>query len=39
MTRMAHFHQILKNDFFNRITFLRNYLSNEDILAAADSEN
>ena len=39
MTSVAHFHQILKKDFFNRITFLRNYLSNADILNAIESEN
>ena len=36
---MAHFHQILKKDFFNRITFLNKFLSDTDILAAAESEN
>ena len=39
MTSVAHFHQILKKDFFNRIAFLRNYLSNADILNAIESEN
>ncbi len=39
MTSVAHFHQILKKDFFNRIAFLRNYLSNSDILDAIESEN
>ncbi len=39
MTRMTYFHQILKKDFFSRITFLRNFLSSEDILSAAEAEN
>ena len=38
MTRMTHFHQILKKDFFNRITFIKNYLSDTDIIAIAESE-
>jgi hypothetical protein len=39
MTRMTHFHQILKRDFFNRLTFLKRYLSPEDIITAAQAEN
>jgi hypothetical protein len=35
---MAHFHQILKKDFFDRITFLSKFLSDADILTAAESE-
>jgi len=38
MTRITHFHQILKKDFFNRITFLRNFLSDTDIITIAESE-
>lgn len=38
MTRMAHFHQTLKKDFFNRITFLSKFLSDADVLTAAESE-
>jgi hypothetical protein len=38
MTRMTHFHQILKKDIFNRITFLSKFLSDADILTAAESE-
>jgi Transposase DDE domain len=39
MTRMTYFHQSLKKDFFNRITFLRNFLSDANILTYAESEN
>lgn len=39
MLRMTHFHKILKRDFFKCITFLRTFLSAEDILTAAASEN
>jgi hypothetical protein len=36
---MTHFHQILKRDFFRRITFLKMFLSPEEILAAAAAED
>jgi len=38
MPRMTHFHQILKSDLFKRMPFLREFLSAEDILAAAAAE-
>lgn len=39
MPRMTHFHQILKRDLFERMTFLGQYLSGEAILKAAAAES
>ena len=39
MARIAHFRRILKDDFFKRIKFCAEFLSERDILDAAAGEN
>ncbi len=39
MARIAHFRRILKDDFFKRIKFCAEFLSERDILDAAAAEN
>jgi hypothetical protein len=39
MARIAHFREILKDDFFKKIKFFAEFLSARDILDAAAAEN
>ena len=39
MARIAHFRRILKDDFFKKIKFCAEFLSERDILDAAAGEN